>query len=362
VDRDTGDQIADDYAALHDPYQVMMEVLELVRDLQQSTNRLGDAIVAGGLNARDWRSSEASLGLLSDQLPDITLDELITRLAEFSAAQGPDWLHGGPAEVERFKDEVQILYGVTRPLRVAAQRLRMLPAYERSEIPLEHALGSARVGTPLDLVAATLSDLEALSPYLVPLTAQQWESPAPGGEQAEPQNLSPQGKRQFTRLRDFAPARDPEAPVASAAPREQIMDFTVRLFSWVQAHTRYLPINKWVVVTAAMLTLATGILLLSIATQLTASQLVVSPTTVLLACSGKGASLQLSLRNSGKTPLAWSIKTPGGLVLSATKGTLPPGKSVALQVRPSSARPEQGILLITASNSSMQVPYTVRCG
>jgi hypothetical protein len=366
VDRYTSDHIADDYAALHDTYQVMMEVLKLVRDLQQSTNRLGDAIVAAGLNARDWRSSEASLTLLSEQLPDITLDELITRLAEFSAAHGSDWLHGGPAEIERFKDEVHILYGATRPLRVVAQRLRMLPAYERSASPLERALGTARVGTPLDLVAGALRDLEALSPYLMPLTAQQWEPPAHQREQTEPPNLSPRDERSFTRLRDFAQARDSDAPVTPAAPRDQIKDFTVRLFSWVQTHTRHLPINKWIVVAAAMVTLATGILLLTIATQpvgeTTASQLVASPNQVSLACSGKGATSRLSLRNRGKTPLQWSIKTPSGLVLSVTKGTLSPGKSVVLQVRPSSGRPEQGTLLITASNSSVRVPYTVRCG
>jgi hypothetical protein len=365
VDRYTGDQIADEYAALHDTYQVMMEVLELVRGLQQSTNRLGDAIVAAGLNARDWRSSDACLALLSDQLPNISLDELITRLAEFSAAHGPGWLHGGPAEIERFKDEVDILYGVTRPLRVVVQRLRMLPAYERSAIPLEQALGAARVSTPLDLVAGTLRDLKALSPYLMPLTAQQWEPPAHRDEQAELTNLSPRDERSFTRLRDFAQAPDPHASTAPAAPTDRIKDLTVRLFSWVQGHAQHLPINKWIVVAAAMISLSSGILLVTLATrpagETIASQLVASPTQVSLACSGKGATLRLSLRNSGKTPLQWSIKTPSGLVLSATKGTLPPGTSVTLQIRSSSARSEQGMLLITASNSSVQIPYSVRC-
>jgi hypothetical protein len=382
VDRYTDDGIADAYAALHDTYQVMMEVLELVRDLQQSTNRLGDAIVAAGLNARDWRSSESRLAQLSDQLPDITLDELITRLAEFSAAHGPDWLHSGPEDIERFKDEVNILCGVTRPLRMVAQRLRMLPVYERSSNPLERALGTATVSTPLDLVAGALRDLEALLPYLMPLTARQWERsgpaqvaptalhrPARRDEQDDPKNLSPRDEKAFTRLRDYAPSRDSDAPVTPATPADRVKDLTVRVSSWAQAYTRYLPITKWLVVAVAIVSLACGILLLTIATRpvgetsgnTIASQLVASPTQVSLACSGRGATLRLWLRNSGKTLLQWSVKTPGGLVLSATRGTLPPGKSVALQVSLSTSRPEQGIILITASNSSVRIPYTVRC-
>src|SRR5579885_238105 len=70
--------------ALNDPRQVMMEVLGLVEDLRLASNRLGDAIVAGGLSAREWRSPDARLATLSDQFPDITVDDLITRLAEFA--------------------------------------------------------------------------------------------------------------------------------------------------------------------------------------------------------------------------------------------------------------------------------------
>jgi hypothetical protein len=384
VDWDTRDQMPDDYEALHDARLVMMEVLELVRDLQQAANRLGDAIVAAGLNARDWRSSDARLTLLSDQLPDITLDELITRLAEFSAAHGPDWLHGGAAEIERFKDEVDILYGVTRPLRMITQRLRMLPAYERSEIPLERALGKGGVGTPLDLVAGTLRDLDALSPYLMPLTPEQWSSSLPArttstvdhpvgsrGRQSPAKDSSPGEERSFTRLRDFAQAPGTDTLGEAMTPSERSKDLTRRLSSWVRAHTQHLPINKWIAVAAAIVILASGTLLLSMAArsasgdtagQAPASQLLVSPTQVSLACSGKGATLQLSLRNSGKTPLKWSIKTPKGLVLSATQGTLLPGKTVILQVKSSGAKPEQGLLIFTASNSSARVPYSVRCG
>ncbi|HLJ82195.1 MAG TPA: hypothetical protein VKT52_11960, partial [Ktedonobacterales bacterium] len=101
----------DAYEALNDPRRVMMEVVALVEELHRATTRLGDAIAAAGLPARTWRDADCRLLLLADQFPDITLDALITRLAEFAAGMGPDWLHGSREDIARFTDEASILYG-----------------------------------------------------------------------------------------------------------------------------------------------------------------------------------------------------------------------------------------------------------
>ena len=199
MNRNTSDGSADEYEALGDSHQVMTEVLGLVEDLRQATLKLGDALIAGGLQAPEWRSPDARLVLLSDQFPDITVDELITRISEFSGL-APHWLHGGEEEITHFAQEVEILYGVVRSLRIQAQRLRMLPRRERSNWPLERALRYARTGTLLDLLLGALRDLESLAPYLVPLTAEEWQAespPSPGRVSRD----SPRSPRPVGRLR-----------------------------------------------------------------------------------------------------------------------------------------------------------------
>src|SRR5258708_4611399 len=181
---------SEDYAALDDPRLVMEEVVRLLGELHRAATRLGDAIVAAGLPAREWRTDDAFLGHLPGELPEITLDTLLTRLAEFAADMGPHLLHGGGGELAHFHDEALVLYDVIRPLRAFAQRQRMLPARERGEQPLWRALGDARVGTPLDLAVARLRDLDALVPFLAPLAPADWQTieqpPAPTPEQAKP--------------------------------------------------------------------------------------------------------------------------------------------------------------------------------
>ncbi|MFI5273244.1 MAG: hypothetical protein ACHQ4H_09470, partial [Ktedonobacterales bacterium] len=52
------------------------------------------AAECGRQPAREWRSDDALLRPLSDQLPAVTLDDLISRASEFAAGSGPYWLHG----------------------------------------------------------------------------------------------------------------------------------------------------------------------------------------------------------------------------------------------------------------------------
>ncbi len=380
--------------ALNDPRQVMMEVLGLVEDLRLASNRLGDAIVAGGLSAREWRSPDARLATLSDQFPDITVDDLITRLAEF-AGLGPDWLHGGRAEIVRFNEGAAILYGVVRPLRMAAQRLRMLPPRERNEWPLERALGDVRVGTPLDQVVAALRDLESLAPYIVPLTPEQWNPPVsppapsiknagslppvgPPAPASPPLPASPASSmsQSFTRLRDFIPQQETvplseapdKTPAQAPASALRLADIGAQLAAWSRVHTRQLAVGKWVIVALAIVTLLTGTLLLSMAirggattTQAPPSHLIATPAHLALACSGKGANLTLTLRNSGTTALNWSITAPSGISIATTHGTLKPGATVTLQVKVTNGKAAQGTLTFTSNDGSASVPYTVKC-
>jgi hypothetical protein len=373
VNRNTSDGSADEYAALSDPRQVMTEVLGLVEDLRQATHKLGDAIVAGGLGAREWRSPDARLALLSDQFPDITVDELITRLSEFSGL-GPDWLHGGEGEIAHFNEEVEILYGVVYTLRVQAQRLRMLPTRERSDWPLERALGDAHAGTPLDLLLGALRDLESLAPYLVPLTAEEWKgesspslgsafrdslrSPQPVDDIEAPDSL-PQPSQSFTRLRDFVELRT--ASTGDAELRIQVPRLPLT----------NLPLTKWIFVAVAIITLASGTLLLSMASRFDVGKssepapstvLIASPSHATLTCSGTGRTLDLVLRNSGTAALTWSIKAPTGLTLSSTHGVLAPKEAARLQIKVSSFKAARGTLTFTSNHGPLSVPYSVTCG
>ena len=99
----------DEYAALSDPPQVMAEMLRLLDELRRTGKKLGDALEVAGLPGREWRSEDARLNLLSEQFPDISIDDLITRLAEFAAGHAPLWLRGDAGTIGRFRDEVEIL-------------------------------------------------------------------------------------------------------------------------------------------------------------------------------------------------------------------------------------------------------------
>ena len=371
------DYLPDEFAALANPCLVMREVLGLVEDLHRATTRLGDALVAAGLPARLWRGTDCQLSLLSDQFPDITLDDLVTRLAEFAAGMGPHWLHGGADDVLRFNDEVSILHGVARPLRIVAQRLRMLSSVERGEYPLERALGDMRIGTPLDRVTTLLRDLESLGPYIQPLTAGEWTSPplipAPAGapapkparslrdgraEAATSGELLPSGFGQlgtwpatqsepvaapatappvqrpqadgqtFRRLRDFmAPAGEPHA--APTTPIWTRVWARMALIKWralpttavvhPRAAARWLRQRKLLVVGTAIMLLALGTALLTLAAQPAParSALVAQPARLSFTCSGAGTTLVLRLRDTDSRPLTWMI--------AATPPTQPAG-------------------------------------
>jgi Viral BACON domain len=410
----------DVYEVLNDPRRVMMEVVALVEDLHHAVTRLGDAIAAAGLPAREWRTADCRLLLLADQFPDITLDALITRLAEFAAGMGPHWLHGDRADIAQFNDEVAILYSVVRPLRTTAQRLRMVPVRERGDLPIERALGDGRVGTPLDRVAAVLRDLDSLGPYLVPLAAEEWQdftsappmqppsvqspsvqspsvqsppvpsftpSPAIGADATVMQPHTPgaslpiavppatpppavpptSSSQSFRRLRDFMPPPEERRSAVGIQGRDWSWlraDASV----WARALLEWMKPRKWLVIGIAIMLLALGTALLTLARQSAlptavtpASHLTASPADVTLTCSGKSSSLKLTLRDTGTQSLTWSIKAPSGLSISTTHGTLKPGATVTLTIKVASAKAAHGTLAFTSSDGAATIPYTVSC-
>jgi hypothetical protein len=369
-------ELPDEYAALADTRQVMLEVVGLLEDLHKATTRLGDAIAAAGFHGREWRGLDAQLDELSDQFPEITLDDLITRLAEFSAGNGPAWLRGDRADIERFNDEAAILGGVMRPLRVLAQRQRVTPARERSRQPFERALADGRVGTQLDLMARYLRDLEALAPFIVPLAPEEWNltSLAPPAPPAPKRSAAPipaarsgPAMQRFTRLRDFADSARGSAPSSRQAGTSQAFALAVgRARVGTEALVLRLRLYRWmvVVIAALILAIATGLLTLAIHEGVSLappSHLQATPARLTLTCTGKGATQVLTLRNTGSASLTWQIAAPAGLTLSAAKGLLTRGASATVTVKVSAARAARGTLAFTSTDGAAQVPYTVTC-
>jgi hypothetical protein len=367
-------ELPDEYAALADTRQVMQEVVGVLEDLHKATTRLGDAIAAAGFHGREWRGLDAQLDELSDQFPEITLDDLITRLAEFSAGNGPVWLRGDRADIERFNDEAAILGGVMRPLRVLAQRQRVTPARERSRHPFERALADGRVGTQLDLMARYLRDLEALAPFIAPLTPEERNlaSPAPPAPPAPKPSAASAARsgpamQRFTRLRDFADSARGSAPSSRQAGTSQA--FT-RALGRARVGTEVLVLRlrlyRWmvVVIAALILAIATGLLTLAVHEGLTLappSHLQATPAQLTLTCTGKGTTQALTLRNTGSASLTWQIAAPAGLTLSAAKGLLTRGASAIVTVKVSAVRAARGTLAFTSTDGAAQVPYTVTC-
>ena len=393
--------LQDEYEALADATEVMREVMGLVEELRGSTKKLGDAIASSGFPAREWVGPDAALGLLGEPFPDITLDAFLTRLAEFSAGMGPAWLRAGETEIAQFNDETLILNDVAQPLRVFAQRQRVLPARERGELPLERVFGDGRVGTQLDLLAGYLRDLESLAPYIVPLTPSEWAAllpaqppsampPAPAqpepargatsgvltGDQqhwllssqkqpavspyAPPQKSSVADAPQtYTRLRDFAPPSATGRPAAD--PRHVVLHVPNGrgLLKLLQRH-------QWAVLGILVLVLSAGTGLLSLvalhnnATTPTAI-LAASPTNLSLTCTGRRSATTLTLLDKGKTPLTWTVNPPAGLRISAMQGKLKPGASVSLTVAATNRSASKGALAIATDDGTLTVPYVITC-
>ena len=167
-----------EYAGLADRRRVMLEVADELADLHGAATRLGDALEAAGMPGSAWRSQDASLRLISRKLPDITVDRFITRLAEFAAGVGPDWLHGDADDLDRFHREVQALYRVAARLSDMLKHRSPVPDGSRRVWAIERAFGDPQAMAALEAVAEILEDFRALRPFMAPLAREEWKSGA----------------------------------------------------------------------------------------------------------------------------------------------------------------------------------------
>ena len=416
----------DEYAALQDPRQVMPEVATVLAELHEAITQLGNAFAGAGLPAREWRSDDALLRPLAENLPDVTLDDLLTRAAEFAAGSGPYWLRGDSAEIEQLVAETTLLSDAVRPLRVIAQRLRVLPSRERGMLPIERALGDGRVGAKLDRVSRCLADLEALAPFMAPLSREEWNAargdapygeqdqfteplppeliPSPGPRAAPPvapappaQAAPPQPQpRPATPGMRFAPVvaspvaslfraatgrHTPVAPTGGAgggsvasvarayAPRVRRMTATLGGYA-AQARERVQRIEprRWAVVGIVALLLALGTGVLALATRPAAptvppGPLAVSPASVNLTCTGKSSTATLTVEWTGTAATNWSAQqVPSELALSPSSGTLKPNTGMRIALHVTGHRASHGSLVFAAGKQQASVAYTVSCG
>ena len=420
-DDNTGGGLGEDeYAALQDPRLVMPEVATVLAELHEGITQLGSAFVSAGVPAREWRSDDALLRPLGESLPDVTLDDLLTRAAEFAAGNGPYWLHGGAGEIEQFVAETALLSDAFRPLRVIAQRLRVLPPRERGALPIERALGDGRVGAKLDRVSRSLADLDALAPFMAPLSPDEWNAarraapPAEGDQYTEPlppelipspapvpaaarmpppPAPSPLSPPASPRARFVTLAASPvaalfgrgsasssaastarQAPAAAPAPRGMYAPRVRRLSQTLggyaaQARERMQRIEprRWMVVGLVALLLAVGTGVLALAsrpdTSAPPAPLAVSPASVTLTCTGKGSSVTVTLEWTGTAATSWSVQqAPAGLALSSSRGTLKPNTGIPIVLHVTARKATHGTLIFVAGKQQASVAYTVTCG
>jgi hypothetical protein len=389
-------QAAGQLAAAH--ASLRHEAKRLLGELREATSSLGDAFAAAGFAPGAWRSPAASLPTLNDQMPNVRLEALLTRLAEFAADTGPHWLASDGAALVAFAREVRVLAATIRPLRALAQRQRVTPPSARGPRPLEHALADGRVGTQLDRLADTLNQLTELAPLLEapppsPSAARSGHEPAPRDVSGLPSSEHEHGSRApdwLVRLRERH-AEAPDAPSDSGkAPRWAGSGLLGRV--WPRRHVRIVALG---LVAGLLVLVVSGALALTHARRLpggtgslTSAQalatathrrsgtpspartavpptpvpgpahLAVSPASVVLPCSGA----TLTVSDTGGQALTWHASVSGSAVLSATSGWVGPHSSGTLGAH-SQGQPQHGpgAIVFTSNGGTATVTYKVSC-
>jgi hypothetical protein len=381
----TGDLAAARGSLLH-------EAKRLLGELQEATSGLGDAFVGAGFARGAWRSPDAMLPTLGDQLPNVPLEALLVRLAAFATNTGPHWLAGDAAALDEFAHEVRTLAEAIRSLRVLAQRQRLTPFSARSRWPLEHALADVRVGAQLDRLALILRRLTELA-SLPPASPAAWSEHAPAPREpgilpAEPEHGGTSAPEWLVRLR----GRREKASIAPDSPPDPgKMPRRLLQGMWRPRHARVLALA------AAAVLLVSGALALALmhgrvppaggakflpSAQATATHarqatpsptrtaapptpvlvpahLAVSPASVVLPCSG--ASVTLTVSDTGGQALTWHATVSGSAVLSATSGDVSPHSSGSVGVHAGGGQRGSGTIVFTSNGGRDTVSYKVSC-
>jgi hypothetical protein len=363
------ERLSGEYSALRDTPAVMRSATEYLQELHGVVTRLGDAIEQSGLPGRLWRADEADLATLGDAFPSITVDELMTRLAQFATERGPNWLRGDEADLADFRAEARILYDIVHSLRVLAQRLRMTGAGTKSDLALERAFGNARVATPLDRVAILLETLDALGPFMAPIPPDAWGARQNAGMAQDAgafgaaAMIDPMDSQERRRLRDYAPSQD-AAGEAPRAPKRT----AGRRFRWNPAlllrNRLALAVAGVVIVGALAATLLVrypfSFAAKKAPTATPLPALVAAPAALTLPCSTR-RTVAMTLTNQSGAPVTWQAKAPTTVALTPAQGTIPAGQSATLQARLTSARATTGAITVTFGQASFAVPYTATC-
>jgi hypothetical protein len=365
------ERLTGEYAALRDTPAVMHSAEKYLDELRGAGNRLGDAIEQGGFPGKLWRSDEANIATLGDIFPLITVDELITRLAQFAAERGPAWLRGDTADLAAFRDEAHILYDVTHALRVTAQRLRMTGASGKSQ--LERALSNARVAAPLDRIAILLETLDALGPFMAPISPGVWAASA---------TMNDDARQGFAAFGDSS-EQDEAAFLSASAARGRLRDYASsdsvggsRLANpkkggRSRGNVAALLRNRWALGAAGALIIGAFIAFLLVRppalpgaqktpTATPPPAVVASPTTLVLLCSTRKTAA-LTLKNQSAAPVTWQAKTPSTVALTPTQGTISAGQSVTLQAHLTAAKAATGAITITIGRTTLTVPFSATC-
>jgi hypothetical protein len=412
VNEDLLRSLPGEYAALADHRRVMLEVADELAELHAAVTRLGDALEAEGLSGREWRSRDASLRAVARKLPDITVDQFVTRVAEFAAGKGPAYLRGDEGELERFHGEVGAIHTVASRLHEIAERRSHGPKPQRPLRAVERAFASARVAAALDGVVSILEDFRALEPFMAPLSSDEWnraaqdhlgvDSPAVaerrGFSQTLPMSAAGGG---HTRLRDFARA------TAGARPQPRgdgLRGRLAALFAWVRPLWRWaqpllapLGNRKPLAITAAgLLVVVTASVALALhqlpagrptvpggaatapastgtavgspaatsaAAHPTATKTPAAPRLALTcAVTGGGTSATsatLTIKNTGTTSVSWQANASGQVKISQAQGQLSVGETATPTV--TSRKRLSGTITVTASNGARSASFSVSC-
>ncbi|HEX9413724.1 MAG TPA: hypothetical protein VF916_09500, partial [Ktedonobacterales bacterium] len=396
MDEDLLHDLPDEYAALGDPRTVMLEVTAQLKELHAAVTRLGDALESAGLPGRDWRLAEAHLRLLPGSLPNITVDDFVTRLAEFSADNGPQRLHSNHHDLELFHKEVAAIHGVVQRLQRIAYDLDDMPPRDRRSARISRAFGDARVREALDDIEQILGDFIALRPFMAPLARHEWEGSAARLSQADRSSQadgSPVGRRRgvretlpmlsskpHARLRDFAPANNGNGALGrlSARVRRLIAELRRRIARLRVASSA----RKQLVAIAIVAVLGlSGIGLVVVLSRAPADSSPAgrapgstptaaatetphrsaAPPKLALTCAAQGSTATLTIKNEGASAVTWQAQASSRLRVSPDHGSLASGQSATAQVS-TNRQQVTGTITVTATNSARSAQFSVSCG